>query len=103
MSAVFQQIAVFTRISPMTEGHLHSSRPPFLLHFSVSSPGLHNGIIAMTDAASPPETLNLLSCESSLAAGEHLFGTASRVDTWLLLEYNAPWGAKALPESPLPE
>jgi hypothetical protein len=44
-----------------------------------------------------------LCCESSLEVGEQLFATASRVDVWLLLEYNAAWGAKALPESGLPD
>jgi hypothetical protein len=47
--------------------------------------------------------LERLCCEISSAAGEPLFATAARVDVWLLLEYNAAWGAKALPESPLPE
>jgi hypothetical protein len=42
-------------------------------------------------------------CEGSLEAGEPLFATASRVDVWLLLEHNAAWGAKALPESSLPD
>jgi hypothetical protein len=44
-----------------------------------------------------------LCCEGSLEVGEQLFATASRVDVWLLLEYNAAWGAKALPESGLPD
>lgn len=42
-------------------------------------------------------------CEGSLEAGEPLFASASRVDVWLLLEHNAAWGAKALPESGLPD
>jgi hypothetical protein len=42
-------------------------------------------------------------CEGSLQAGEPLFATATRVDVWLLLEHNAAWGAKALPESNLPD
>jgi hypothetical protein len=44
-----------------------------------------------------------LCCESSLEAGEPLLATASRVDVWLLLEHNPTWGAKALPESGLPD
>jgi hypothetical protein len=44
-----------------------------------------------------------LSCESSLLAGEPLMATAPRTDVWMLLEHNAVWGAKALPESNLPE
>lgn len=44
-----------------------------------------------------------LCCEGSLEAGEPLLATASRVDVWLLLEHHAAWGAKALPESNLPE
>jgi len=43
-----------------------------------------------------------LACESSLETGEPLYATTSRVDVWMLLEYNAAWGAKALPESDLP-
>jgi hypothetical protein len=33
--------------------------------------------------------------------GEPLWGTASRVDTWLALEYTGPWGRKAFEESDL--
>lgn len=40
-------------------------------------------------------------CDSSTAAGEQLFATAPRTDTWLLLEHDANWGAKALEESSL--
>ncbi|MEO8609681.1 MAG: sucrase ferredoxin [Chloroflexota bacterium] len=52
-----------------------------------------------------PEELqsHQLCCEGSLEAGEPLFATASRVDVWFLLEHNAAWGAKALPESALPD
>lgn len=39
----------------------------------------------------------------SLERGEQLFGTATRVDTWLLLEYNRPWKRDAFPESDLPD
>jgi hypothetical protein len=45
----------------------------------------------------------LLSCESSLQAGELLHATAPGVQTWLLLEYNAAWGNQALAESTLSE
>jgi hypothetical protein len=38
----------------------------------------------------------------SREVGEQLFGTCARVDVWLLLEYNQPWGAKAFEESDLP-
>jgi hypothetical protein len=44
-----------------------------------------------------------LCCEGSLQAGEPLIATATTVDVWLLLEHNAAWGAKALPESNLPD
>lgn len=42
--------------------------------------------------------------EASIGAGEPIAGTAA-ADTyvWLVLEYAGPWGAKALPESTLPE
>lgn len=56
----------------------------------------------MIDSGSTPEALHLC-CDSSFEAGEPLHATASRVDAWLLLEYNAAWGAKALAESTLPD
>lgn len=34
--------------------------------------------------------------------GEAMFGTASRADVWLLLEYNGAWGQKAFKESLIP-
>lgn len=34
--------------------------------------------------------------------GEAMFGTASRADVWLLLEYNGAWGEKAFKESLIP-
>jgi hypothetical protein len=40
---------------------------------------------------------------SSKEAGESLIGTAVEATRWLLVEHNQPWGAKALPESDLPE
>jgi hypothetical protein len=42
-------------------------------------------------------------CESSLQAGEQLFGTASRIDAWVLIEYPGTWGRKAFEESEIPE
>ncbi len=44
-----------------------------------------------------------LCCDSSLLAGEQLFGTAPRADVWFLLEYREAWAAKALQQSSLPE
>ncbi len=41
--------------------------------------------------------------DASLGAGEALPGTAPVTKTWFLLEYPGPPGAKALPESTLPE
>jgi hypothetical protein len=41
--------------------------------------------------------------ECSRAVGEQVFGTAPRADVWILLEYDGVWGAKAIPESDLPE
>jgi hypothetical protein len=38
----------------------------------------------------------------SQEAGEPLYGTASPVKVWFLLEYNRPWGAKATEENELP-
>ncbi len=42
-------------------------------------------------------------CDSSSEAGEQQFASAPRTSVWLLLEYNGPWGAKALEESGLSE
>ncbi len=41
--------------------------------------------------------------EFSRRAGEPLFGTASRVEVWFLLEVPRPWAEQAFPESALPE
>lgn len=78
--------------------------------------GLHALRDARTTAASwynvgmPPETPagGVEPLPESCAAiarerAEPLAGTASRVDVWLLLSVPEPWGAKALPESSLPE
>lgn len=48
-------------------------------------------------------TPSQLCCDSSLLAGEQLFGTAPRVDVWFLLEYRESWAAKALQQNSLPE
>ena len=40
---------------------------------------------------------------ASLAAGEQLFGTATRVTVWLALEHDANFGAEALADSALPD
>lgn len=45
--------------------------------------------------------LQRLCCDDSIQVGEQLAGTAPRSDVWLLLEYAAPWGAKAFEESAL--
>lgn len=52
-------------------------------------------------AANPNTELDFCS-EICRAADEPLYGTATRADVWLLLEYSGRWGRKALPESALP-
>jgi hypothetical protein len=42
-------------------------------------------------------------CEYSMEAGEQLFGTATRVDAWVLIEYTGAWGHEALDESDIPD
>jgi hypothetical protein len=42
-------------------------------------------------------------CEYSLEAGEQLFGTAPRIDAWVLIEYTGAWGHEALDESDIPD
>lgn len=39
----------------------------------------------------------------SRQSGEPVWGTATRVDVWLLLEYAGPWGNQAFSESDLPK
>ena len=46
---------------------------------------------------------NIPCSTASLEAGEVLFGTAPRVDTYFLLEYSGIWEAKAFEQSSLPE
>src|SRR5690606_27584182 len=47
---------------------------------------------------------DLMFCaDCSRQVGEQLFHTAPRADYWLLIEYDASWGAKALAESALPK
>lgn len=52
-------------------------------------------------AANPNTELDFCAdvCRST---DEPLYGTATRADVWLLLEYSGRWGRKALPESALP-
>jgi hypothetical protein len=50
------------------------------------------------------QKLDLIYCsECSREVGENLYGSAPRVDVWVLLEYAGAWGAKAVPESDLSE
>jgi hypothetical protein len=51
--------------------------------------------------AHPETSVNLYCSEASRQTGEQLFGTATRVDVWLLLEYTGPWGRDALEASDL--
>ena len=47
---------------------------------------------------------NPLTCkESSASSGEHLYGTAPRVDHWFLIEYSGHWERNALNESSIPQ
>ncbi|MFI5322187.1 MAG: sucrase ferredoxin [Thermodesulfobacteriota bacterium] len=39
----------------------------------------------------------------SLEADEDMYGTATRVDTWLILEYNGRWSGEAFRDSQIPE
>lgn len=55
----------------------------------------------MTDTPTPlPD--ERYSCHSSLAADEPIWAHATRVDAWLAIGYDQPWGRKALAESDLP-
>ena len=54
----------------------------------------------MTDSAQIPDLVFCAEC--SRLVGEQVFGTAPRVDVWIMLEYTGPWNAKALPQSDLP-
>ncbi len=42
-------------------------------------------------------------CEYSRQMGEQIFGTATRADVWLLLEYSGGWAYNAFPDSDLPD
>jgi hypothetical protein len=44
----------------------------------------------------------LYCAELSLAAAEPLHGTAAEAEHWLILEHDAPWGAKGVEDSQLP-
>ena len=46
---------------------------------------------------------NVWCVTSSKEAGESLTGTAVEASRWMLIEYNQPWGAKALRDSDLPD
>jgi hypothetical protein len=48
-------------------------------------------------------TTNYYCSDLAIERGEQLFGTATRVDAWLLLSYAAPFGRKAYDESEIPE
>src|SRR5712692_4094279 len=50
----------------------------------------------------PVSNKGFFACELSLQAGEQLFATATRVDVWLLLEYNGVWQGEAFEESDVP-
>jgi hypothetical protein len=41
--------------------------------------------------------------ELAHAAGEQIYGSAAETRVWLVLEYAAPWGGRAVEESDLPE
>jgi hypothetical protein len=51
----------------------------------------------------PVSNKGFFSCELSLQAGEQLFATATRVDVWLLLEYDGAWQGEAFEESDVPQ
>lgn len=57
----------------------------------------------MSAQTSEPGAPGFFCRDSSLAAGEPLFGTATRADVWLMLEYTGAWGKKAFEESALPD
>ncbi len=40
--------------------------------------------------------------QESRAAGESLYGSAPEADCWILIEYRAPWSARALADNALP-
>jgi hypothetical protein len=46
---------------------------------------------------------DVLCSELSLATKEEMFGTAPRVDIWLLLEYKQAWSKRAFPSSKIPQ
>ncbi|MGA9533355.1 MAG: sucrase ferredoxin [Anaerolineales bacterium] len=50
-----------------------------------------------------PLTDERYSCHSSLQADEPIWAHATRVDAWLAIGCDQPWGRKALPESDLPK
>lgn len=56
----------------------------------------------MTQSTPAPGDPGFYCCDHSRQVGEQLFGTMPRADVWLLLEYTAPWAAKALADNALP-
>jgi hypothetical protein len=52
---------------------------------------------------SPAGKPDFYCCEYSEQAGEQLFGTATRVNVWLALEYTRPWSSDAFASSDIPE
>lgn len=58
-----------------------------------------------TSPSSPPSpspASPILCADFSRQANSPLFGTASQVEVWLLLEYTRPWGKKATDDNELP-
>lgn len=53
--------------------------------------------------SSPAGKPDFYCCEYSERAGEQLFGTATRVNVWLALEYTRPWSGDAFATSDIPE
>jgi hypothetical protein len=49
-----------------------------------------------------PDSDTFYCCDSSIQAGEQLFGTAPVADVWLLLEYGDAWTRKAVQDNTLP-
>ncbi|MEK6223839.1 MAG: hypothetical protein N2A97_03110, partial [Thermodesulfobacteriales bacterium] len=45
----------------------------------------------------------MLCFESSLNANEEMYGTAPRVDVWIMLEYRGHWSGSAFKDSKIPK
>lgn len=50
----------------------------------------------------PVDAQDVFCSELSIQTDESMAGTASRVESWLLLEYNGPWTARATEDNDLP-